>query len=223
MVENPIDAAATNTPSEGISLTVIDTWKVKLPSVYIALPQEFINHVGGVVIAWGLFEKAFEDFLTAMIAETGNTYGGWQFFSLEQKRGIFEREMKQCFSACTDILFRLSTLMADTKPLQVKRNALVHGQIVLKIDSMVPSLIVTSRKKGQETAETFTKDGIDDLYYQIIHAAGRMNLFLFPEDVQFLPPLSLSDRSRLLTVLSRNPTPRSKLSMISHLHRPSFE
>jgi hypothetical protein len=218
MVENP----ATNTPSDGISLTIIDTWKVKLPSVYIALPPEFINHVGGVVIAWGLFEKAFEDFLTAMIAETGNIYKGWQFFSLEQKRGIFEDEMTQCFSTCTDILFRLSTLMADTKSLQAKRNVLVHGQIALKIDGMVPSLIAT-RNKGQEATETFTKDGIDDLYYQIIYAAGRMNQFLFPEDVPFLPPLSLPDKSRLLTVLSKNPTPRSKPSMISRQHLPSFE
>jgi hypothetical protein len=157
---------------KGIDVTIIDTWKIKLPSVYIALPPEFINHVGGIVIAWGMFEKAFEDFLAAMIAETGNAYKGWQFFSLEQKRGIFEVESKLCFSKCPVILTGLTALMEDTKPLQIKRNVLVHGSIILKIADGNPSLIATGSHKKQEVIEEFTKDSIDDLYYEIIHAAG---------------------------------------------------
>src|SRR5258708_4667818 len=172
---------------EGIPLTIIDTWKLKLPSVYIALPSEFLNHVGGIVIAWGMFEKSFEDLLAAMIAESGNVYKGWQFFSFEQKRGIFELEAKLCFSQCPVILASLFALMEDTKPLQIKRNVLVHGTIVLKIEAAIPLLMATGRHKGQEVTETFTKDSIDDLYYEILHAAGRMHQFVNPDLSPFVP------------------------------------
>jgi hypothetical protein len=201
--------------AQDIPLTIIDTWKVKLPSVYIALPAEFLNHVGGVVIAWGMFEQAFVDFLAAMIAETGNAHKGWQFFSFERKRGIFEAEMALCFSKSHDVLARLSKLMKDTIPLQIKRNVLVHGQITLKIDGMEPSLIARGTHKRQEVIETFTKDGIDDLYYEIIHVAGRMNQLLFPTAGPVFPPLSLPEMSILQSVLAKNPTPQSKLSMIT--------
>src|SRR5260370_18975801 len=76
--------------------------------------------------------RSFEDFLAAMIAESGNVYKGWQFFSFEQKRGIFD-ETKLCFSQCPVILASLSALMEDTKPQQIKHNVLVPGTTVLKI------------------------------------------------------------------------------------------
>jgi hypothetical protein len=206
---------------EGISLTIIDAWKLKLPSVYIALPAEFLNHVGGIVIAWGMFEKSFEDLLAAMIAESGNAYKGWQFFSFEQKRGIFELETKLCFSKCPVILASVSALMEDTKPLQIKRNVLVHGAIVLKIEAAIPSLVATGRHKGQEVIESFTKDSIDDLYYEILHAAGRMHQFVNPDLSPFVPPLPLPEISILQAALSKSPNARSRASMISRPPPPS--
>jgi hypothetical protein len=220
MADNSNPDAPKDSIPEGISLAIIDTWKLKLPSVYIALPPEFLNHVGGIVIAWGMFEKSFEDFLSAMIAESGNVYKGWQFFSFEQKRGIFD-ETKLCFSQCPVILASLSALMEDTKPQQIKRNVLVHGTIVLKIEAAIPSLMATGRHKGQEVTETFTKDSIDDLYYEIIHAAGRMHQFVNPDLNPFVPPLPSPEISILQAVLSKSPNARSRASMISRPAPPS--
>jgi len=208
---------------KGFSFSIIDTWKLKLPSVYLALPPEFINHVGGVVIAWGMFDKAFEDFLTAVLAHTGNAYKGWQFFSFEQRRGIFETELPLCFAEAPTIMALLKDLIADSYPLQIKRNVLVHGTITLQINPERPLLIATGKYKKQEITETFTSDQIDDFYYAIIHLAGRMAQFVRPDAVGFVPPLPSTEISLLQAVLSKNPTPQSKLSMISARPRPSPE
>jgi hypothetical protein len=219
MADEPIEKQTI--PPSGYSLSIIDTWKLKLPSVYLALPAEFINHVGGIVIAWGMFDKAFEDFLTAILAHTGSIYKGWQFFSFEQRRGIFETEFPLCFSNAPTVMTLLSALIADSYPLQIKRNVLVHGSITLQINPERPLLIAIGEHKKQPVTETFTTDQIDDLYYAILHLAGRMAQFVRPEMVGFVPPLPSHEISLLQDVLSKNPTPRSIVSMISGLPRPS--
>jgi len=203
-----------------VSLSIIDTWKVKLPSAYLALPPEFINHVGGIVIAWGMFEKALEDLLTAMLIETGATYKGWQYFSFEQKRGIFETEKPKCFENCPELLTRLTAIFVDAANGQIKRNVLVHGVITLHLDKGVASLVAKGEYKKRQIEERFTTDQINDLYYEVLHIAGRMMQFVRSESVEFVPPLPSLERSRLQDVLSKNPAPRSILTMISHLPRP---
>jgi hypothetical protein len=206
---------------QGVPMSIIDTWKLKLPSIYLFLPSELINHVGGVVVAWGVFEQVFSDFLDVMMAETGNSYKGLRFLSFEQKCGIFRLEMAKCFFGNSDLLARLSQLLDDSLPLQVKRNVLVHGQISLKIDHDVTSIVAKGEHKKREVVEVFTKDAIDDLYYEIIHAAGRMAQVRSPDRAPFVPPLALPDISRLQDVLSRNPHPHSTISMIAHPPPPS--
>jgi hypothetical protein len=119
----------TDAPPEepkGVSFSIIDTWKLKLPSVYLALPPDFINNVGGIVIAWGMFEKAFEDLLASMLLQTGNANKGWQNFSFEQKRGMFLAELPLCFEQEPELIGRLTALVAETHALQIKRN--VHAR-----------------------------------------------------------------------------------------------
>ena len=150
-----------------VGFTIIDTHKVKLPSVYIMLPPEIIGELGGIVVAWGLFEQSFMDFLGAVIAENGTTHKRpWKFFPFDKRREMFEAEAAKCFASEPDILSRLTLLMDQTKPLQIKRNLLVHGSFVLRIDAD-PAIIVKGEHKKQEVTETFTRGGVNDLYYEI--------------------------------------------------------
>jgi len=215
----PSDSIPPEQPlAEEVVLTVIDLWKLRTPSIYIPLPPELISHVGGVVIAWGMFEKALEFFLTAVLHETAKTYKGWQRFSLTQRCEILRTEAAVCFADCADLLGRLFAFMDDIEPLQIKRNALVHGTLSLQLIPV--ALIATYQHQGQPIQITLTKDQIDDLYYELIYLAGRMNQFSDPATVSFEPPLSSPDKSRLLDVLSRNPLPPSNPSMIARPPAP---
>src|SRR5262249_13845532 len=143
-----------------IPLTIIDLWKLKLPSVYIMLPPEFVGQLGAITIAWGQFDKAFNTLIDVMRVYTGNIYKGLKFFNLEQRVGIFEKEAAHCFSDSTEILQHISKLIEDIKALQIARNALVHGRITLRIDDEGPALIVKHEYKNQSFDQTFNMDAI---------------------------------------------------------------
>jgi|SRR5450631_3926644 len=196
----------TDAPPEepkGVSFSIIDTWKLKLPSVYLALPPDFINNVGGIVIAWGMFEKAFEDLLASMLLQTGNANKGWQNFSFEQKRGMFLAELPLCFEQEPELIGRLTALVAETHALQIKRNVLVHGQLTVRLASGLAELIAQGVFKKQPIIETFTTETINDFYYDVLHLAGRMVEFARPDAAEYVPPLPSQEISLLQAVLSK--------------------
>jgi len=219
MSETPKDVPK----SAGVGFTIVDIQKVKLPSVYIMLPPELINEVGGIVVAWGMFEQSFIDMLGAMIAENGSVYKApWKFYSFDQRRLMFKAEAEKCFAQNPAILARLLEIMDYSQPLQIKRNTLVHGKLTLRVGGPEgPAIIAKGEHKKREVVETLTKDEINDLYYEIIHAAGLMAQFAMGGIIPFSPPLSSPDILRLRAVLSKSPTPPTKTSMISHPRQSS--
>lgn len=176
------------------------------------------------MIAWGIFDSAFVGLLTAMLRHAGTEagYKGWEHFSFDRRLALFNDELSACFSHAPDLMARLTALSADSEPLQIKRNVLVHGQIALQIGPHEePRLTAVGRHRGRQIIETFSTDQIDDLYYEIIHLAGRMVGFIWPDRVAWEPPLPSQDKSALLDVLSKNPNLPSTVSTVSGLRRPS--
>lgn len=205
----------TETPkSLEIPMSVIDTWKLKRPSVYILLPPDLISLVGHITLAWGMFEKALNHFLAAVLATNATTIKGkWERYSLDQRCGMLRDESAICFSATPDLLARLISILDDVEPMQIRRNALVHGRITLSINAEA-AIAAEYEHRNQAINLTFTKVQLDDLYYEVIHLAGRMAQFTYPHFAPFVPPPSSQDISRLQVVLSNSPTTPPIPSMI---------
>jgi hypothetical protein len=206
-------------PSISTDLNIIDLKKTRLPSLYLALPPQFINHVGSIVIAWGMFENSFQEFLGAMIAANGARHPGWQYFKFEQKHDIFGQEVARSFSENAGVRDGLARILQDSLPLQIRRNLLAHGRIQLVVSNAGPGLVARGRYKKQDLVETFTTETISDLYYDTLHLGGRMREFVSPAGQSF-PTFSSNDRSSLLAFLEKNLLAPSIQSMLLPLPRP---
>lgn len=206
---------------KSVHFPIIDTWKIKSPSVYIALPPDLINHVGYVTLGWGIFEKALNRLLFGVLATNAVTVKhNWQRFGLDQRCALLRDEAPVCFAENPDLLGRLMAVMDDIEPLQLQRNALVHGQITLML-SLEPAITADYEHRNKLVKLTLTEDQINTLYYEVIHLAGRMAQFAYPQMTPFAPPLSSQDMSRLQDVLSNSPPPQSIPSMFVGQRRSS--
>lgn len=197
-----------------IALTIIDRQKLRLPSVYVALPPEFVSNLGGVIIAWGMFEQSFKSFLEAMIRKTGSIFSGWEYSSFERQHRIFNQELRTCFDGYPNIVEGLSRILDESLPLQIKRNVLTHGKLEINFNNAQPQIIARGRHKKLDFVDVFTTDSIDNFYYELIHLAGRMRMFVSPMGLSFSPPLSSEEISALKDFLIKNLHSHSIQSMI---------
>ena len=53
-----------------IQLQEIKPYKVKFPSCFSPLPEEFYSYLGKVSLTWGDYEIAFDEFLVSLMNET---------------------------------------------------------------------------------------------------------------------------------------------------------
>jgi hypothetical protein len=215
MTENPPDGQE----PLSIASTVLDTHKPRGRSFFhwSALPQSMFVHIGQIAVVWGEFENRVADYLVTVIKANGTEQKGQQFYSFEQKANWAKDETQKCFSCRPRIALRVISILDLALALQVKRNFILHGNIVLKIDVVEKegkqaaraSLVTTKRHKKQVVTNTYTDEEIEMLSYDIGELAGIMNDFMSPQGKWASLMISWQDRLFLQAFLSNSPPPHS--------------
>lgn len=191
----------------------INLAKMRIPMAYPVLPPEFIPFLAQIAIIWGMFENGFEEILATMFRVNGQEAKAWQFFSFEQKQKLFKKEMRRIFWPYNPMIYlHLKAILDDALRLQIRRNLLLHGKIIIEVagtdtvsdDRLRVSLIATGRRKKQILIEKFNIDSIESLFCDLAHITGRIKEFAQPDATRSFLHFSWQDRCFLLNLLSKN-------------------
>jgi hypothetical protein len=186
----------------------IDSSKVKSPSlVMMAVPPEFFTTIGLVTTSWGQFETLFDSFLMAL-AKANALDDAWRNLNFRKRRKLFRDEMAKVFATAPDIISYIEAILDDTISIYVRRNLVVHGHLTVEVSTKTIAgnatgtirLLCVGRYRGREIQRSLTWDELDDLFYEIAHLNGRLNVISTAQ----VPSLSSSDRSLLQAFLSNN-------------------
>jgi len=110
----------------------------------------------------------------------------------------------------------LLRILANAQAIQISRNLLLHGKIVIEIrtqeDVELPpdvAIVVTGRRKKTEIVRRFTLSDLEDLSFDLMHLAGRMQQFVRPYPNSWLH-IAWQDRCFVLDFMRRLIPPGSR-------------
>ncbi len=181
--------------------------KLRRPSSFVVLPAEIVSYIGQITLIWGMFDNDFQEFLFAMMALTHSKDDAWTRFPFDRKDDLFRKKLSEIFRIRPAIHLLLLHILDEALALQIKRDLLVHGRIIVKTErsdengESKVTLIATGRKKRRIVEEYFTEDDIESLYYDLAHLSGKMAQFKYPNKRSFLNA-SWQDRYFLLDFLA---------------------
>jgi hypothetical protein len=165
-----------------IPTIILDTWKLRNPSVVLLIPAIFPAEIGKITFAWSYFETAFEGALEALAAANGVSDDKWRGFNFRRRRTLFRELLNSTFGDCVEVVRFGESIARDSEPLYLKRNLVVHGKLQVDFinDGGVQSvkLACTGRQNRRTVREAYTADELDDLFYEIAHLMGRLNQLL---------------------------------------------
>jgi hypothetical protein len=183
------------------------------PTTFLMLPNEFMLLISQIALLWGGFENDFGSVLAVMLRANGLDDAIARGISFENKADLLRKECKKLFESQPAILNHIQQIIDSAKTIQIKRNLLLHGSLVIQIttkeDMTQPpdvTIFARGRRKKQNIIEKFTQADIENLAADLGHLAARMAQFKRPP-VDFLPDLSLQDRSFLLGLLHQHRPP----------------
>jgi hypothetical protein len=204
-------------PPFQISSIIIDRWKLRNPSALLLIPAEFPAEIGKVTFAWSFFETAFEGGLEAFTAAHAIPEDKWRGWSFRRRRTLFRELLGKTFGDCPNVLAYGEEIATASEPLYLKRNLVVHGRLQFEFvsgpDGQLVKLACSGRQNRRLVRESFTKDELDDLFYEIAHLMGRLNCLL-TGDIG-LPPTS-PETPKLRAFLETN----HPLGPLQRMHAP---
>jgi len=215
------DQVAKDEP-HSVAFSIIDTWKLKAPCMLPTLPPEFHTLIGRVATTWGVFEAMFENFLIALIKSRGVTNDNWRGLTFRKKRKLFNDEVDREFKTNPTIIAYITEMLDMIEPLYIKRNLAVHGRMQVRLENSLAGgktvLICAGRYKGNDIQQEFTPDQLDDLYYDVGHLLGFLNVIsVAGPDRTF----SSNDISRLQDFLANNHPTYPNPAMLPPQPQPS--
>jgi hypothetical protein len=174
--------------------------KGRKPSVAPGLPDGFTFLLGQIGALWSMYQAPFEILLQAILDETSDPdHAKWRVFSYEQKEEAFRRAATKVLASHIALLTYLERILDDARDLQLDRNLLLHGTLQIRVDTKedarVPpdvTIVATGRRKKREITREFSQADMEEMYFGLCHAAGRINSMLHPTDVS-LQQFALQD------------------------------
>lgn len=181
---------------------ILDDKQLKHPFWLTVVPDDMLPFIGHVTVLWGFYEDMFDEYLATMIRASGvEPAEGWRKLSYRNRRTIFKKQAKLCFSKYPLILNYITEIMTDSLPLQRERNLLTHGRIAATAGDYDDVIHATSIVKGKPVTIIITEPMLSRLFHDLGHLAGRLQYLQDPrdesDDEQNLP-LKQPERSALL-------------------------
>lgn len=179
-------------------------------------PQHFYASTGCVIMMWGWFEDHFNLLLRGILHEAGQLENslGWESRRYKSRRESFRRFGPDVLSFCPPLYAYLDAILHESVPPSRKRNALVHGAIVMHLTLQAnttisqseaiaqdsTSIVTTTTLHGKTVECVFTKSDLDALWQEIHKLVSR--LASYEHGFLIHPGVSSEDIARLRTLVA---------------------
>jgi hypothetical protein len=189
-----------------------DRDKVKQPFAAPPIPDEICTWIGKLAITWSFIELQIDE-LIAALAKVSVTPppSNLERLNFKKRKELCRDLAKEVFSEDPQVLGTLQSILGDAADLHWRRNFILHGR--LQSTLRAPEILANgapigitidarSRHNGRNTTLTFQDDGLERLFYDIGHVAGRLRNFVNAESgPAHLPSL---EKQHLQDFLSAN-------------------
>jgi len=192
-----------------------DKKKAKLPIAVPPLPDDFCPWIGKLMLAWSELERLLDGLLVALAKHNGtpdpNDINGMNF----RRRKKLCKDLLKAAPLTPATVAAIKLILNDAADLHWRRNFIAHGKLTARLSVINPgtdaiaiesTLSVTSRHNGKNVTLTYKVAEVEDLFYKIAHAGGRLKQISTPGAV--VPGLASSDISTLQAfLLTNHPNP----------------
>jgi hypothetical protein len=192
---------------------IIDERQLKQPFWLTVLPDDYLPFFGLITVLWGTYEDMFDEFLGAMVRQSGKQPGpGWERLQYKARIKTFKKQAKICFKQHEPLLAYIQKMCADSKPIHNERNILTHGRIAAYIPEGRSEEIIEAKGyiKKKQVSILVNQTNLVRLYHELGHLTGRVQFLLDPhedmteEEYGGPFPLEQPERSALQDFWSRN-------------------
>lgn len=155
---------------------ILDEAQFKYPFWTTVVPDDYLPFIGHVTVLWGFYEDLFDEFLEAMVWQSGKEPGpGWKTRHYSARKRMFKQQAKLCFKDSEPILEYISKMLTDSVSLQRDRNILTHGKIGATERDYGEDLIeATGYVKRKLVTVVVDQKMLTCLFHGLGHLAGRM-------------------------------------------------
>lgn len=182
-----------------------------------AIPPEFLPLIGTIAMSWGTYEQKFDVHVAALLTASGlmNHNPKWETLNYGKRKDLFKKALRICYSGHPMLESYFSGVLDDSTSIQKDRNLIIHGKYAMKIQvrGVLPPLVFLFSQNRKITKE-YDPETLEQLGYDIMHLAGRLEACFSPDGAPLPPPLqgfSSEDISLLREVLSKTPPTHSSL------------
>ena len=189
-----------------------DASRVKRPSSFVGIPEEFLILIGHVVGAWSQFDISFNNFLSKLLNASAYENKKWEFKSFKDRSSLLIKTCNTLFEEHQTIINAVKQIVADAKELQLDRNLISHGHILIKVETFeveenkIPgmlSLHCVGQKSGKRIKREYSYEKLENVRYELAYLCGRMNAFVNGENLNKLE-IAQSDIDALRVLLAEN-------------------
>jgi hypothetical protein len=168
------------------------------------LPGEMSIAIGEIIFFWSDFESKFDHFLEALLLVAKDAKEGWQFQKFPKRLRLFRDLINVCFPECPTLTSILQEMLGQATSAHKKRNALVHGRIIVApFSAAEPGVVrvfifgqqsssgVLLKIKARDAPYIFALTDLQDLSSDLSILAASMEIlsfsFISPESWPHLP------------------------------------
>jgi hypothetical protein len=180
-----------------------------LPSPFAAqpIPDEYAVLIAQAVVTWARFENAMNRMLEALLRSNSCNVlrPGWDKTPFDERRRVMRKEASRAFEQNPTITAYFDGLLDEAGELQIKRNILLHGHLVFRIQAISidegkyrtkVTIIASGRQKRQDYELHFDYETLDKLFLSLGHLCSRME-----PPFNTIPGASSSDKAALEKLL----------------------
>ena len=187
-----------------------DPSRAQLPSAFVGIPEDFLLQIGHVIGAWSQFDMAFNRLLGCLLAKLGETPKAWETESFKKRSAHLVRTCNRCLPHSPHIQNCLQKIVEDAKQLQIDRNLIAHGHILIKMQTFGVvnneiqgklSLHCTGQHAGAPITREYDLVELESVRYDFASLCGRIAAILNVENLHHLQ-FSPADVDALKLVLS---------------------
>lgn len=177
---------------------ILDKTQLKMPFWLTPVPDDLLPFFGHVTVLWGFYEDMFDQFLEAMVQNTGKEPGpGWKTRHYKARKALFKKQAKICFQNNERILGYISKMLTDSVPIHRERNILTHGRISEVPQSYYEDVLeATGYVKKKPVTIAVNQTMLVRLFHELGHLAGRMQYLHDPRDDEEEETLPLEQPER---------------------------
>ena len=189
-----MDNSTTPAPFK-FKIASFDSTRIRRPSSFVGIPEAFLILIGHVVGVWSQFDISFNNFLSKLLNASAIENKKWEFKSFKDRSSLFIKACNALFEEHQTILNAVKKIITDAKELQIDRNLISHGHILIKVetfeveDNKIPgvlSLHCIGQKSGKRIEREYSYEKLESIRYELAHLCGRMGAILKGENLDKL-------------------------------------